>query len=54
MDELREYIRHRINLNSGGFSSPEVESLSKVFEAIVDQLEDLDTRVDEIEEAEEG
>lgn len=47
--ELRKLINERISLNSGGFSSPEVNALLKALEAIVDELEDLDDRVTTLE-----
>ena len=50
MDELRDYILRRMGLNSGGFSAAESEALIKAFEALIDELEDIDARVGDLED----
>lgn len=38
----RTVLKERINLNSGDFSTGEVQALTKMFEAILDELENVD------------
>lgn len=38
----RTVLKERINLNSGDFSTGEAQALTKVFEAILNELENVD------------
>lgn len=47
-DDIKRLIAQSISLNSGGFSSPEVEALRKVLLALVDKIEFLEEEVEEL------
>lgn len=49
MEDLKLAIKQNISLNGGGFASPEVEALNRVFTALVDYLEDLEDTIDNLE-----
>lgn len=49
MEELKTVIKENITLNGGGFSSPEVEALKRVLDKLVEEMEDLDSRVTTLE-----
>lgn len=38
----RQVLKERVNLNSGEFHTGEVDALTKVFEAILDELENVE------------